>query len=95
VASLPAGIYKYRPQGHELEKVAEGDVRADLCAAALDQEFVEDGAAVFVFAASMSGRPRSMVRGAYGMCIWRWDMRPGMFICRRFRWGWVKKGEKN
>lgn len=51
MASLPAGIYKYRPQGHELEKVAEGDVRADLCAAALDQECVKDGAAVFVFAA--------------------------------------------
>ncbi len=51
VVGLPAGIYKYRPQGHELEKVAGGDVRADLCAAALDQEFVEDGAAVLVFAA--------------------------------------------
>ncbi len=51
MTGLPAGIYKYRPQGHELEKVAEGDVRADLCAAALDQECVEDGAAVLVFAA--------------------------------------------
>ena len=51
VVGLPAGIYKYRPQGHELEKVAGEDVRAELCAAALDQEFVEDGAAVLVFAA--------------------------------------------
>jgi SagB-type dehydrogenase family enzyme len=51
VEGLQAGIYKYRPQGHELEKVAGGDVRAELCAAALDQEFVEDGAAVLVFAA--------------------------------------------
>ena len=48
---LRPGIYKYRPQGHELEKVAEGDVRAELCAAALDQECIEDGAAVLVFAA--------------------------------------------
>ena len=51
VEGLQAGIYKYRPQGHELEKVAGGDVRAELCAAALDQEFIEDGAAVLVFAA--------------------------------------------
>ncbi len=45
VEGLQAGIYKYRPQGHELEKVAGGDVRAELCAAALDQECVENGAA--------------------------------------------------
>ncbi len=51
VDGLQAGIYKYRPQGHELEKVAGGDVRTELCAAALDQECVEDGAAVLVFAA--------------------------------------------
>jgi len=51
VKGLPVGIYKYRPQGHELEMVAGGDVRADLCAAAIDQECIEDGAAVLVFAA--------------------------------------------
>jgi len=51
VDGLRPGIYKYRPQGHELEKVAEGDVRAELCAAALDQECIEDGGAVLVFAA--------------------------------------------
>jgi SagB-type dehydrogenase family enzyme len=51
VTGLQAGIYKYRPQGHELEKVAGVDVRTKLCAAALDQECVEDGAAVLVFAA--------------------------------------------
>ena len=51
VDGLLPGIYKYRPQGHELEKVAEGDVRGELCAAALDQECIEDGAVVLVFAA--------------------------------------------
>ncbi len=51
VDGLPAGVYKYRPHEHELEKVAVGDVRADLCAAAINQECVEDGAAVLVFAA--------------------------------------------
>ena len=51
VDGLRPGIYKYRPQGHELEKVAEGDVRGELCAAAIDQECIEDGAVVLVFAA--------------------------------------------
>jgi SagB-type dehydrogenase family enzyme len=51
IDSIPPGIYKYRPQGHELEKVVEGDMCAKLCAAALDQGFIEDGAAVLVFAA--------------------------------------------
>ncbi len=37
VTDLQAGIYKYRQQGLELEKVVEGDVRAELRAAALDQ----------------------------------------------------------
>jgi len=31
--------------------VPGGDVRAELCAAAIDQECIEDGAAVLVFAA--------------------------------------------
>ena len=52
VDGLHAGIYKYRPQGHELGKVAGGDVRAELCAAALDQECIKDGAALLVFAAA-------------------------------------------
>ena len=50
VTDLQAGIYKYRPQGLELEKVVERDVRAELRAAALDQDCVEDGAVVLVFA---------------------------------------------
>ena len=51
VDGFQAGIYKYRPQGHELEMVAGGDVRTELCAVALDQEFIEEGGAVLVFAA--------------------------------------------
>ncbi|HME45775.1 MAG TPA: SagB/ThcOx family dehydrogenase [Syntrophorhabdales bacterium] len=30
VTGLPAGLYAYRPKGHELLKVAEGDKKADL-----------------------------------------------------------------
>ena len=42
VDGLHTGIYMYRPQEHELEKVAGGDVRGELCAAAIDQECIED-----------------------------------------------------
>ena len=30
VTGLPAGMYRYRPRGHELVRVSTGDVRADL-----------------------------------------------------------------
>lgn len=34
VTGLPLGIYKYQPQGHELVKVAEGDIKTKLFQAA-------------------------------------------------------------
>lgn len=51
VEGLPAGIYRYRPQGHALLKVADGDARARLAAAALAQECVAQGALVLAIAA--------------------------------------------
>lgn len=51
VDELAAGIYRYRPKGHDLLKLAEGDKRRDLYLAALEQEAVRDGAAAIVIAA--------------------------------------------
>ena len=51
VNDLDVGVYKYRPQGHELVQVKNIDVRAELAAAALDQEWVKEGAVVIVIAA--------------------------------------------
>ncbi|GMR03583.1 MAG: SagB/ThcOx family dehydrogenase [Gammaproteobacteria bacterium] len=51
VEGLNAGAYRYRPQGHVLKQAVAGDKRRELAAAALNQEWVEQGAAVFVFAA--------------------------------------------
>ena len=34
VTNLPAGLYKYGPQGHELIKIAEGNIKDDLFKAA-------------------------------------------------------------
>ncbi|KAB1190725.1 MULTISPECIES: SagB/ThcOx family dehydrogenase [Haloferax] len=41
VESLGAGVYRYSPVGHELERVQSGDVRKQLRTAALDQDIVE------------------------------------------------------
>jgi SagB-type dehydrogenase family enzyme len=51
VDSLPDGIYKYKPYGHELVRIVKGDKRAELCAAALGQPSVKNNAAVIVFSA--------------------------------------------
>lgn len=51
VQDLAPGLYHYRPGAHELQKIAAGDVRQALSSAALGQDCVEEGAAVFVISA--------------------------------------------
>ncbi len=51
VENLPPGVYKYIPDKHELLKIFQGDMRDELCNAALGQTFVRKGALVVVFAA--------------------------------------------
>jgi len=51
VANLAPGIYRYKPEGHELLKLREGDDRADLSKAALDQTWVKEGAINIVITA--------------------------------------------
>jgi SagB-type dehydrogenase family enzyme len=49
VDGLADGIYRYRPEQHELEKVKDGDVRAALAAVALGQTCVGEAAIDLVF----------------------------------------------
>jgi SagB-type dehydrogenase family enzyme len=51
VEDLLPGVYRYQPDGHQLVKTADGDKRAELAQAALEQEWVEEGAVDFVFTA--------------------------------------------
>jgi len=51
VAGLSAGVYKYRPADHVLERRAEGNRLAELGRAALGQAAVRDAAVVLVLAA--------------------------------------------
>ena len=50
VEGLASGIYKYRPERHELAPVAKEDRRRALADAALGQQFIAQAPAVFVIA---------------------------------------------
>ncbi len=51
VVNVTPGVYRYDPAQHKLVQVVDGDVMADLAAAALGQSYVEEGAINIVFTA--------------------------------------------
>ncbi len=51
VEDLAPGVYQYKPDGHELVKVKDGDIRGELAEAALGQDSVRNGAIDIVIAA--------------------------------------------
>jgi SagB-type dehydrogenase family enzyme len=51
VMNLLKGIYRYRPLGHEMIKVADGDMRNELASAALEQGCIRRGAVSIVVSA--------------------------------------------
>ncbi len=51
VKGLMRGVYKYYPNQHEIAKIKDRDVRAELAIAALGQGWVKDAAIDIVFAA--------------------------------------------
>jgi len=48
---VPAGVYRYRPHEHDLVCITEGDKRAKLAAAALEQEWLADAPVTIAIAA--------------------------------------------
>ncbi|HJX69587.1 MAG TPA: SagB/ThcOx family dehydrogenase [Dehalococcoidia bacterium] len=48
---IKEGVYHYKPESHELEQILEGDVRPELCRAALNQEWIEEAPVNIVIAA--------------------------------------------
>jgi SagB-type dehydrogenase family enzyme len=61
VDGLPAGVYRYRPERHDLVRIADGDRRGALCAAALEQSCIRSAAAVIVMTADFD-----RTTGTYG-----------------------------
>ena len=51
VTDISAGIYRYRPQSHDLEQVKSGDYRSALSEAGLSQSPLREAPAVLVFTA--------------------------------------------
>lgn len=51
VEGIDKGVYKYSREEHELEKVKEGDIRAELADAAIGQACIRDAAIDIVFTA--------------------------------------------
>lgn len=51
VENLSPGVYKYKPDRHELIRVKSADVRAELAKASLNQAYVEEGAIDIIIAA--------------------------------------------
>lgn len=51
VEGVDKGVYRYRPEEHELEKVRESDIRGKLADAALEQECISAAAIDLVFTA--------------------------------------------
>lgn len=51
VDSLAAGVYKYRPDRHDLIRLAEGDLRRELASAALGQAWIREAPLTIAFAA--------------------------------------------
>lgn len=54
VTDLPAGVYKYKPEGHKLIKIADGDKRTELYKASLNQDWVKKAPASIVYSAVFS-----------------------------------------
>jgi SagB-type dehydrogenase family enzyme len=54
IDGIEPGIYHYEVREHALELVRSGDLRQELAAAALDQNFPADGAVVFAWTAVFS-----------------------------------------
>jgi SagB-type dehydrogenase family enzyme len=50
VQQLAAGVYKYQPHGHRLTVIAQEDKRRKLAAAALNQNWMQNSAALLIFA---------------------------------------------
>lgn len=70
VTDLPAGIYRYRPRKHELERLGDRDVRKEIASVTCGQEWV-GGAAAIIILAAVPERTRDLFgeRGLRFICM--------------------------
>jgi len=65
VMGLAPGVYRYQPAGHRLRRIASGDRRSELAAAALGQSWIAAAPAILVFGATLPRTTRKY--GARGV----------------------------
>jgi SagB-type dehydrogenase family enzyme len=58
IASLAPGIYKYQPSGHQLHAIRTGDLRRDISAAALGQDWLRQAPVLIIVAAEFQRTTR-------------------------------------
>ncbi len=58
IASLAPGIYKYEPSGHQLHAIRTGDLRGDISAAALGQDWLRQAPVSMIVAAEVQRTTR-------------------------------------
>ncbi len=76
VEKLERGVYRYLVEEHALEMRVQGDLRRSIASAALEQEFIADAGAVFVWTA-VPERTKSR----YGERGWRYIYKDAAHAC--------------
>jgi SagB-type dehydrogenase family enzyme len=54
VNGLTSGVYKYVPKGHKIIRIIDGDIRTELCSAALGQQMVKEAPISLIYTAVFS-----------------------------------------
>jgi len=54
VADISPGVYRYLPEGHQLERIVENDVSSQLARAALSQNFIKEAPVNLIFSGVFS-----------------------------------------
>lgn len=81
VTGLPAGLYRYRPEKHDLVRVTEGDQRKDFVQAAIGQGWIENAPVVFVVTGSAERqRPKIAERNAEFLAVETGLAAQGLFL---------------
>jgi len=64
VAGLPQGVYEYKPDGHELVKISEGDMRPELCKGTFVEPWIKNAGATFVLTADYKKSEKKFAKQA-------------------------------
>ncbi len=81
VTGLPAGLYRYRPEKHDLARVSEGDQRKEFVQAAIGQGWIENAPVVFVVTGSAERqRPKIPERNAEFLAVETGLAAQGLFL---------------